>query len=124
MKTIKLHYRIIAFSFSILILFQGCTVYKSANVTLDEAVIANTKVRVKTNDNKTLRFEKIQLDNGVYYGMMYLNKSWVKIPVNEDNFDKIQVKDKTSSTILTIGIPLAIIGGALGVIVLSDPYLH
>ena len=124
MKTIKLFLKPITYLLAFLILFQGCTVYKSANVTLDQAVIANTGVRIKTNDNHAFRFKSIQHDTGIYYGLKYHNKNWVKIPINEDNIDKVQIKDKTSSTILTIGIPISVIGVPLGILVLSDPYLH
>jgi hypothetical protein len=124
MKTLKLSLKPIAYLLAFLILFQGCTVYKSANVTLDQAVIANTGVRIKTNDNHALRFKSIQHETGIYYGLKHYNKNWVKIPINEDNIDKVQIKDKTSSTILTIAIPLSVIGVPLGILVLSDPYLR
>ena len=46
MKAIKIHLKAVALFFSILIFFQGCTVYKSTSVTLEEAVRADTKVRI------------------------------------------------------------------------------
>jgi len=69
MKTIKIHLRVVAFFFSALILFQGCTVYKSANVTLDEAVKADTKVRIEKKNGERLKYFKVVvLDDGNYYG--------------------------------------------------------
>ncbi len=112
MKTLKKQLKVVALFFSVSILFQGCTVYKSANVTLDQAVIANTKVRIKTNDNQTLKYKNVEAENGIYYGLMNYENSWVKTPINEDNIDKVQVKDKTLSTILTVAIPVVIIAGA------------
>ena len=112
MKTIKTHLRTVALFFSILIFFQGCTVYKSANVTLEEAVRADTKVRIKTNDNQTLRFKNVGVENEYYYGLVYFKNTWVKTQINENNIDKIQLVDQTLSTVLNIvAIPVVLIGG-------------
>ena len=58
MKTIKIHLKIVAFLISSMILLQGCTIYKSTTVTLDEAYKAHTKTKVFTTDNETLKFKK------------------------------------------------------------------
>ena len=109
MKTSTRRLKVVALFFSVLILLQGCTVYKKANVTLEEAVTSDTKVRIKTNDNKTLKFKKIGIENGDYYGLLNYKSAWVKTQINEGNIEKIQVKDKTASTILNIIVPLAIL---------------
>ena len=109
MKAIKIHLNAVALFFSILIFFQGCTVYKSANVSLEQAVMSDTKVRIKTNDNQTLKFKKFGVENGDYYGLLNYKNAWVKTQINEGNIEKIQVKDKTASTILNIIVPLAIL---------------
>ena len=110
MKAIKTHLKVLALFFSALIFLQGCTVYKSANVTLDEAVRADTKVRIKTNDNQTLRFKNVGVENGNFYGLFNYKNEWVKTQINENNIDKVQLKNKVGSTILNIFVPLAIIG--------------
>ena len=109
MKTSTRRLKVVALFFSVLILLQGCTVYKKANVTLEEAVTSDTKVRIKTNDNQTLKFKKIGIENGDYYGLLNYKSAWVKTQINEGNIEKIQVKDKTASTILNIIVPLAIL---------------
>jgi len=119
MKAIKIHFRTLIFFLSVLILLQGCTVYKSASVTLEEAVRADTKVRIKTKDNQTLKFKNVRAENEIYYGFMYKKSKWVKTAINEDSIDIVQVKDKTLSTILSIAIPLVIIGG-IGVVVVDE----
>ncbi len=95
---------------SALILFHGCTLYKSANVTLEEALQAETKVRIKTKDKKTLKFRKVLYANNQYYGTTQYKDKFVRVGIDEDNIDKIQVKDKGKSTLLNIGIPVVIIG--------------
>ena len=67
MKTSTKHLKVVALIFSVVILFQSCvTVYKSGNVTLEEAVRADTKVRISTNDNKTIIHKCLILSNMFY----------------------------------------------------------
>ena len=100
----------------VLVLFQGCTVYKSANVTLDEATKSETVVKVKTNNNRTQKFKRIVLDNGHYYGIRSTYAKMNKIQIDTSKVEKIQLKDKTLSAILSVGIP---VGSIIGVIVLN-----
>jgi hypothetical protein len=118
MKAIKIHLRIIAISLSMLMLLEGCTVYKSAPVTLDEVSKSNNKVRIKTLNNKSLKFDRIVVttDNKIYGRS--INKGEMNItPIDKDNIEKIQIKDKTMSTILSIAIPVIVSVGMLGIIV-------
>ena len=119
MKKIKIHFRIMAIFFSSLIFFQGCTVYKSANVTLDEAVRADMKARIKTNDNRTLEFKRIRFENGQYYGVHNISRDIIKTQINEQKVERVQLKDKITSIILPVGMVLVsavviIWGGASG----------
>ena len=123
MKTSTRLLKVVAFFFSVLILFQGCTVYKSANVSLEEALKADTKVRLKTKDHQTLKFKNVEVENEIYYGLINFRNTWVKTQINEDNIEKLQVKDKTASTIITIGIPVLILG-YLALDLISGPSLH
>ncbi len=45
MKTLKTHIKPISYLLTILILLQGCTIYKSSGVSLEEATQAETKVK-------------------------------------------------------------------------------
>ena len=68
MKTLKAHLKVVALFLSVLILLQGCTVYKSANVTLDEAVRADAKVRIEKKNGERLKYFKVVvLDDGNYW---------------------------------------------------------
>ena len=121
-KTIKLHFRIITLFFSILIFFQGCTVYKSANVTLEQAVIADTKVKIKTNDNRTLKFKRIAFEDGSYYGINETykddpfeqkNKALIKTHIDVEYIENMRIKNKTMSIILPLAIPIVLLGSLL-----------
>ena len=91
MNTIKNYLNVVALFFATLILFQGCTVYKTASVTLDEASKSNTKVRVKTFDYQTLELDRIEVVNNKIHGFKKSKKIMSLTPIEEDN---IQFKDK------------------------------
>ena len=115
MKAIKVHLRSFALLLSVLILLQGCTVYKSTTVSLDQAVQSESKVRVYTNTNEKLKFKRIGLENGSYYGVEKINSSMVRTPLDQDYINRINEKDKTLSTVLNIGIPIVIVGALIGI---------
>lgn len=119
MKTLKAHLKVVALFFSVLILVQGCTVYKSANVSLDDAYKSQTKVKVKTNDNRTLKFKIITFEDESYYGINesykddpfeQYNKELIKTHIDVENIENIRIKNKTMSTILPFAIPVVLLG--------------
>jgi len=117
MKTINKYLKVVALFFATLILVQGCTVYKSASVTLDEASKSNTKVRVKTFDKQSLKFDRIDVINNKIIGVKINNGVRSLTPIEKDNIEKIQLKDKTTSTILSIGTPVVASAVIIGIIV-------
>ena len=111
MKAIKNYLKVVALFFSALILLQGCTVYKSANVTLEEAVMAETKVKVIKKNGEEVKFKRIIFEDGHYKSIKDLGGGTVKTQIEVDKIEKVQLKDKVLSTIMSFGIPLIIIGG-------------
>ncbi len=99
---------------SILILFQGCTVYKSANVSLDESVKKEDKTKIVTTTGERLKFKRIAFENGTYYGIKKSSGELVKFPLKNDEIKNIRLKDNAMSTISTILLPV----GALVILVL------
>jgi hypothetical protein len=70
-------------------------------------------VRVKTFNKESLKFDRIEVVNNKIYGIK-INKSEEDITqIEKDNIEKIQLKDKTMSTILSVAIPVVITGGML-----------
>jgi len=117
MKTIKIHFKIIAFLISTMILLQGCTVYKSTTASLEEVSKSQTKAKVLTTNNETLKFKRIDFIDGKYLGVisddMEINPKIGFMPLDENNIQSIKVKDKTTSLIINIGIPIVLLGGIL-----------
>lgn len=94
-------------------LIQGCTAYKSSSVSLEEASISETKIKVKTNYKKTYYFQSIVFEDGSYYGIKTLKGEIVKIKLYEKDLEKVLIKSKKKSTIYTIASPLILIGLAI-----------
>ena len=113
MKAIRTHLRSMALILTTLILLQGCTVYKSVPVTLEQAVSANTATKIKMINDRVIKYQKVMLENDTYYGLLHSRERVVKSPINENNIQEVKIKDKTGSAFLTWTIP------ALGVVWIS-----
>lgn len=95
------------------ILLQSCAAYQETPVSIAEAMDTNHKVLVTTSDDTKLKFKKIELTDGMYYGITkdYKGKI-VKTPLKESEIKTFRILDKSNSTALTIGIiviPLIIV---------------
>ena len=112
----KKHLKKIATLLCFILLIQSCTVYKSANVSLSEAANSKSRVKITSNNGSKEKFSKVELfDDGEYYGK---KKIFLVGPENvmikKDNIQKVQIADKTTSTIINVmGI---LVGSAIGFI--------
>lgn len=115
MKTIRKHLKSLVLLFTILIFFQSCVVYEKSSVSLEWAAKQERKAKVKTNNNQTYKFKRIQSENEHFYGIKETNGDIIKIPLEADKLNKIQLQNKSTSTIATI---TTIIGSLIGVILI------
>lgn len=120
MKTLKKQLRPITWLLALVMLLQSCTVYKSTSITLDQAVQNESKVKVKTKSAENLKFKRIGVENGNYYGVKKSKGEMVRIPLNENFISSVKEKDKTLSTVLTVALPIAIIVG--GLLIFQDSF--
>jgi len=125
MKILKKQFRHIVLLFTLLILFQSCRVYHKKSVTLDQAVIEQKRVKIKTVDNKTLKFKKIIHESGEYYGIKpstFMDTIY-KIPLDQNKLQNIRMHNKTLSIIYGAGLSVVliiIIGGYIIVASATD----
>lgn len=115
MKTLKKQIRPITILFAFIMLVQSCSVYKSSTISMYQAVQNESKVKVKTFDNEKLKFDRISIEDNKYYGVKKENNQVVKTPLKEDLIKSVNEKDKTLSTLLSIGVPVVIVGGILAI---------
>ena len=118
MKRIIWYVRSASLLLALLILFQGCSLYKGS-ITLEEAVASQKRVKVTTSENpKPLEFKRIELVNGEYKGFPNrYDHSGEKI-INKESITEIKEYDKTASNVVTFA-PIAIIVG-IGILLFSS----
>lgn len=118
MKTIKTHLRVLVLFCSLIIFFQGCTVYKSIPVSIEQAVQNQSQVRVKTRSKKKMKFSRIIIVDGNHFGVKKTSSDIIYTPLDENTINTINEKDKTVSTIVSVAGPilfifLVLIGAAM-----------
>ena len=113
MKRIKREIRNIASLLTLLLLIQSCSVYRSQPISLEKASQIESNVRVITESGNRFKFKQIRKEGNVFYGLMNLNDPTKRIILKEEFTIEVKEKNKTLSTILSIGIPVIYIGGAL-----------
>jgi hypothetical protein len=95
------------------LLLQSCTVYKKTPVSISEAAATNYKVLITKTNDTIVKYKKIELTDGKYYGITKEGKGKIeKTPLNLSEIKTIRVLDKSASTALTVGIlavPLVVI---------------
>ena len=102
MRTFKKLTKQIAKLFILIILLQSCTIYKGGYVRIDQAVQNENKVKINTKTNEKLKFKKVVLENGAYYGVKKVKGKNEKIPIDVDQIYRIKEKDALASTLMTV----------------------
>jgi hypothetical protein len=113
MKTIRKHLESLVLLFIVLMLFQSCVVYEKKSVSLDWAAKQELRAKVEMKTNETNKFKRISFENQHYYGIKKINGEITKTPLQADNLNKIQLQNKSTSTIATI---TTVLGSLIGVI--------
>ena len=119
MKKTRLNLKLITLLLSSALLFQSCKVYEGKTVTVDEALQFPGRVKIKTINNDTYKFENLKKEEGQLYGIAKKksktskdlldkiinensNNKYVKILLTEELVQEIHLQNKTISTILTV----------------------
>lgn len=123
MKTIRKHLKMISLLISISFFIQSCTVYHSSTASIDEAVQSDNKIKLGLTNHDAYIFQKLERENGNIYGITgkdsrtakllssqitedTKNNNQVKVLLTNEQLKNIRLKNKTMSTIVTIGIPV------------------
>ena len=118
--------------FAFLMLLQSCTVYHSTPSTLEEAVSSADKVKIKSPDFEVYKFSNISYLDGNIYGLAKKKSSTakalsnqitvktsdqnnVRILLTEQNVLSYHLKNRTGSTLVTIALPVVIVGALVGI---------
>jgi len=120
MITNKLRLRIIANFFSILIVFQSCATYQG-NYTMMDAFKSKKGVKLLTNGNEQIEYQKIDTLNGQWVGLKITNDDKLEYePINTQSIVKIQIKRSKKSEqnegLIIVGIMAGVVLVILGLI--------
>ena len=123
----------IAVLFSSLMLFQSCKVYHNKTATIDEVIESQERVKVKTNEDESYEFDRLQREDNLIYAYTKirsrtaeklsdkgLDGKFIKIQLLEENIKEYHIHNKSLSTIINIAMPVIIICGAVYFIALGS----
>jgi hypothetical protein len=115
MIVIKNRTRLISVVLMCLIFFQSCRVYHKKNVSLEEAMVGQKRVKIKTNDGKKLKYKSIVLDSSQYYGVKVVKGISVRTLIDPSTIKWLRLHNKTMSIIygVIIGFAIALVGSAI-----------
>src|SRR5210317_697205 len=101
MKLIKLNVKVVALFLAVLLLLQGCTVYKSGNASLYDAAKSESKTKIIKKDGEKVKFSKVLLlDSGKFYGIKWIdrNKTTDSIFIDTKAVKKVKLENKKLNT--------------------------
>ena len=108
MKAIKKGLKPIAFLLTALMLFESCVVYHKTPINLAQASEEHIKTKVVKTNGEVVKYKYIIYEDNQFYGMNRRSGEWIKTPLNQEDLSKVQTKDNTGSTLLTIAVLLPI----------------
>ena len=104
MKKLITNLKPIVYLLTLIILLQGCAIYHPIGVTLDQAVHEGKKVKLVTNQDKVIKFKRIESENEMYYGFTKVKKELVRIPINAEQVKTIKPKNNVGSVLVSISL--------------------
>ncbi len=112
-QIVKTRMQFVSFLFAVLVMFQSCRVYHYDSVSLDRAVAARKRVKIKTKNGQTFKYKQIIKDSNQFYGL----KGKTKTLLLERNIYSIRLHNKVLSPILTV-VALLCTGGMIAIVMI------
>ncbi|TWO31445.1 hypothetical protein E1J38_013605 [Seonamhaeicola sediminis] len=127
MNSITKHLKLIAIILITPFLVQSCTIYKSANVSLEEAAKSESKTKIVKKDGKREKYSKVLLlDSGELYGVNWVNRKQTtdSIFIDAKTVKKVKLENKKlNSNIEGVIWAISWIGGLTLAIVYVYPWM-
>ena len=99
---ISINPKLVCIILSLTFLVQSCTIYKKAPVSIEAAANSEKKVQIIRNDGSKFSLSKIEKIDGKYYGTKQINGQTITLPLNEEEIQKIRLKDNAATRFVTI----------------------
>ena len=116
--------------FLLVFIFQGCNVYHTGSVSVDDAVNSGKRVKIATSDNLLCEFKRLEKENDQLYGVtgsksntsrLLAANEWTRqgknkrIKLDENEIRGYYLKNGKMSTAVNLGVPIISAAGLLGV---------
>lgn len=124
----------VSFLLTFLLLLQSCSVYNKP-ATVEEAVFADSKVKIVTANKQKYRFLRLTNENNILFGTAKLgsptakklagrpaqiNENYLKVDLSGVDIEKVTLYNKKGSTNLTIiAVAASIIVAAVAIFIIS-----
>lgn len=69
MTKIISNFKLMAIVLSVIFLLQSCKTYQSKSSTVEDAILSQKQVKVKTSENKSYQFKNVQLEDDQLIGI-------------------------------------------------------
>jgi len=132
MKTSNPIFKCLALMISALVLLQSCSVYHNSISSADQAIAAQSKVKITVPDNDPYILKRLERHDGLVYGLANTNSStyqrlreqvkdhdyegkYALILMQEQDLKNIHEKNIGASTAISISVPLVAIGVAAAI---------
>ena len=128
----RIDIKYLAITLSFLILLQSCNVYHTSSSTIDEAIRSADKVKIVSPEDNSYKFDHlVKIDSLVYgyakkkslaakelSGQIILkdtDEKYAQIQLYDRDIASVHLKNPTASTLVTIAVPVVIIGVLAGI---------
>ena len=132
MKTSKRILKFFAILISSLVLLQSCSVYHKSTCSVDEAIRNSSKVKISVTNDDPYILKRLERHDSLVYGVANTNSSTYKrlreqvkdhnyegkyalIQMQEQDLKNIHEKNTGASTVISIGIPVVLLGITAGI---------
>lgn len=110
MKSILHKAKSVCLFLALVMMFQSCTIYKKTPISISQASQISKKVLVKTTTNSTLKLDRIEKKDSIYYGLKTIRGNETRMALKETDIVSIRPYSKsqsTTATLVLIVVPIA-----------------
>ena len=100
-----------------IVIFSSCSTYYESSVSLEQASIQESKVRIETKNKEVDKYQKVIKEKDEYYGVSKSNEKELLV---ESNLKSVRLYDKSGSTINSILAGVGIAAVALTLIIITS----
>lgn len=120
MKTNNHFRKLLTITLVLILVLQGCRVYKHKESSLQEAVTEQKRVKIKTTDGKTLKYKRVYKEDGQYFGTKKVYGVMESEPIDSEKIENVRLHNQALSIIYGIVVgTVAVYATTIGLVLAS-----